>query len=89
MGNRYVFDLPIPEDFIPTPKDGEVEEFYLMDMNQVKETILNNEWKPNCALVTIDFMVRHGIITADNEPDFIDISARLHRRLEFPNPRKV
>ncbi|KAI7857379.1 NUDIX hydrolase domain-like protein [Circinella umbellata] len=86
---QYVFDLPIPEDFIPTPKDGEVEDFYLMDMDQVKKSILNNEWKPNCALVTIDFMIRHGIITADNEPDFIDISARLHRRLEFPNPRKV
>ncbi|KAI9491720.1 NUDIX hydrolase domain-like protein [Zychaea mexicana] len=86
---QYVFDLPIPEDFTPTPKDGEVDEFYLMDMEEVKKTILNNEWKPNCALVTIDFMVRHGILTADNEPDFIDIVSRLHRRLEFPNPRKV
>ncbi|KAI8146173.1 NUDIX hydrolase domain-like protein [Fennellomyces sp. T-0311] len=86
---QYVFDLAIPEDFVPQPKDGEVEQFYLMDMDQVKKTILNNEWKPNCALVTIDFMIRHGILTADNEPDFIDIITRLHRRLEFPNPRKV
>ncbi|KAI9250170.1 NUDIX hydrolase domain-like protein [Phascolomyces articulosus] len=85
---QYVFDLVIPEDFKPTPKDGEVEDFYLMDMDQVKKTILNNEWKPNCALITIDFMMRHGIITADNEPNFIDIATRLHRRLEFPNPRK-
>lgn len=105
---QYVFDLEIPIDFQPTPKDGEVECFYLWSMDeaciinhplhckysnrerwQVQRSILNNEWKPNCALVAIDFMIRHGIITADNEPDYIDIICRTHRKLEFPNPRKA
>ncbi|CDH59826.1 thiamin pyrophosphokinase-related protein [Lichtheimia corymbifera JMRC:FSU:9682] len=86
---QYIFDLCLHNDFTPTPKDGEVDCFYLWDMDQVKKTILNGEWKPNCALVAIDFMIRHGIITADNEPNFIDISTRLHRRLEFPNPQKT
>ena len=47
---RYIFDLGLPNDFTPTPKDGEVDCFYLWDMDQVKKTILNGEWKPNCAL---------------------------------------
>ncbi|KAG0175240.1 hypothetical protein DFQ28_002100 [Apophysomyces sp. BC1034] len=84
----YVYDLQLPSDFMPTPRDGEVECFYLWSLEKVMETLLNGEWKPNCALVAIDFMMRNGMITADSEPDYIDISYRLHRRLEFPGPRK-
>lgn len=36
----------------------------------------------------IDFLMRHSIITADTEPDYIDLTYRLHRRLEFPTPRR-
>jgi hypothetical protein len=31
----------------------------------------------------VDFLIRHGIITPENEPDFVEISMRLHRRLPF------
>ncbi|KAI9019411.1 NUDIX hydrolase domain-like protein [Phycomyces nitens] len=85
---QYVFDLELPSGTVPKPQDGEVECFYLWTLEKVKETILNKEWKPNCALVAIDFMIRHGLITADNEPDYIDISYRTHRNLGFPNPSK-
>lgn len=34
--------------------------------------------------VLIDFFIRHGILTPENEPDYIEIVARLHRRFEFP-----
>ncbi|KAI9318141.1 NUDIX hydrolase domain-like protein [Dichotomocladium elegans] len=86
---QYIFDLKLPTDFKPMPRDGEVECFYLWDMAQLKKSMMDGLWKPNCAIVTIDFMIRHGIITADNEADFIDINTRLHRRLEFPNPCKT
>ena len=33
-------------------------------------------------LVIIDFMIRKGIITPDNEPDFQEIVTRLHGRFE-------
>ena len=33
--------------------------------------------------VVIDFMIRHGFITPDNEGDFLDITTRLHRRFDF------
>ncbi|ORX51265.1 hypothetical protein DM01DRAFT_1087532 [Hesseltinella vesiculosa] len=84
---EFVFDLELPLDYQPTPKDGEVECFYLWTLDQVKESVLRGDWKPNCALVVVDFMMRHAYITADNEPDYIDISYHLHRRLEFPCPK--
>jgi hypothetical protein len=85
---QYIFDLEMPADFTPTPQDGEVDCFYLWPLEKVKETILNNEWKSSSALVAIEFMMRHSFITPDEEPDYIDITYHLHRRLEFPTPRK-
>ena len=35
--------------------------------------------------VIIDFMIRHGFITPDNEGDFLDITTRIHRRFDFEN----
>eukprot|EP00210_Caulerpa_lentillifera_P005497 g5257.t1 len=62
----FVYDLLLPEDFIPTPTDGEVEEFTLRPISEVVEIILTTmDYKPNCALVIIDFFIRHGIISPD------------------------
>ncbi|KAI9248091.1 NUDIX hydrolase domain-like protein [Sporodiniella umbellata] len=83
---QYIYDLELAQDFTPTPRDGEVECFYLWSLAKVKKSILDGEWKPNCAAVMIEFMMRHGFITPDNEPDYIEISYHLHRRLEFPTP---
>jgi 8-oxo-dGTP pyrophosphatase MutT (NUDIX family) len=81
---QYIFDLELPADTIPKPGDDEVEEFYLWSIDEVKQGLKNGEFKPNCSLVVLDFFVRHGILTNENEPDFIEIISRLHRRLEFP-----
>lgn len=32
---EFVFDIKLPDDFVPHNTDGEVEEFYLMDIEQV------------------------------------------------------
>jgi hypothetical protein len=32
----------------------------------------------------IDFFVRHGIINASNEPDFVDMVSKLQRQLPLP-----
>ncbi len=59
----YCYDLELPKDFVPVNSDGEVEEFYLMDIEEVDEIIKRGfEFKYNCALVIIDFFIRHGII---------------------------
>jgi len=81
---QYVYDLELPQDVIPKPGDDEVEEFYLWSVEEVKEAMARGEFKYNTAAITLDFFIRHGMLTAENEKDYIEIVSRLHRRLEFP-----
>ncbi|CAD7699256.1 unnamed protein product [Ostreobium quekettii] len=69
----FVYDLELPADFKPKPEDGEVEEFMLWPIPKVAEVIqTTTEFKPNCALVVIDFLIRHGYIKPD-EPGYLDL----------------
>ncbi|KAL7271051.1 hypothetical protein RUND412_006215 [Rhizina undulata] len=81
---EYCYDLEVGEDVVPTPGDDEVQEFQLWGVDKIKEELAKGNFKPNCALVLIDFFIRHGVITPENEPDYIEIVSRLHRRFEFP-----
>ncbi|GIJ83283.1 hypothetical protein Asppvi_002102 [Aspergillus pseudoviridinutans] len=81
---HYVYDLPLPSDIVCKKNDDEVEEFNLWTVDEIKRALANREFKPNCALVMLYFFIRHGILTAENEKDYIQIVARLHRRFEFP-----
>ncbi|ROV86755.1 hypothetical protein VSDG_10197 [Cytospora chrysosperma] len=84
----YVYDLEIPaeqaETMVPKPQDDEVEQFYLWDVETVKGAMRRGEFKPNCAVVMLDFFVRHGIITEDNEPGYMEIVTRLRRPVPVP-----
>lgn len=81
---EYVYDLKLDPSVIPKPGDNEVAEFELLSVPELKNALFNGEFKPNCAVVIVDFFIRHGILTAENEPDYLDIVSRLHRRLEYP-----
>ena len=80
---QYVYDLELVEEVVPKPSDDEVSGFELKSVDEVKQALRDGEFKPNCALVLLDFFVRHGILTA-SEPGYIELVARLHRLLEFP-----
>lgn len=81
---HYVYDLLVPPNVVCKPNDDEVEVFHLWTVDEIKHALANREFKPNCALVMLDFFIRHGILTYENEKDYIEIVSRLHRRLEFP-----
>jgi hypothetical protein len=69
----HCYDLELPADFHPRCNDGEVETFYLWPVEQVMETVRDTEeFKPNCNLVIIDFLVRHGYLDQD-APDYLEI----------------
>ncbi len=73
----YCYDLLLPEDFVPKCNDDEVEEFYLMDIEEVAEIVkTSDEFKLNCNLVIIDFLVRHGYIKPEDK-DYLEIVSRL------------
>ncbi|KAH9947756.1 NUDIX hydrolase domain-like protein [Amylocystis lapponica] len=85
---EYVYDLRIPhgEDpapFQPKPLDGEVEFFEFLPLTEVVTRMRAGLFKSNCALVLMDFMIRHGYITPDNEPEYSEIITRLHGRFEY------
>ncbi len=46
----------------------QVEEFLLMPVEEALKTIKTDlaRWKPNCALVMIDFALRHGFLDPDH-----------------------
>lgn len=55
------FDLELPADFVPRPVDGEVESFVRWPLPTVAASLRSEEaWKPNCALVVLHFLLRHG-----------------------------
>ena len=75
----FNFDLELPPDFFPEPRDGEIESFALWPMERVIETVRDSEdFKFNCNLVIIDFLIRHGFIGPD-DPDYLALVAGLHR----------
>jgi Isopentenyldiphosphate isomerase len=85
---QWVYDLELPVDgsIIPKPKDNEVESFRLHTVEEIQEQLAQGLWKPNCAIVMIDFFIRHGIYTPENEPHYDELRARAHRFIPFPGP---
>lgn len=76
---QYCYDLELPEGFEPVCQDGEVDEFMLMPIDEVMGLVRDtDEFKLNCNLVVIDFLIRHGIITPD-EPDYEVLVSGLHQ----------
>ncbi|KAH7397916.1 NUDIX hydrolase domain-like protein [Cadophora sp. MPI-SDFR-AT-0126] len=80
----YVYDLELPEGAICRQNDDEVKEFNLMSIEEVKQGLRAGEFKTNSALVMIDFFIRHGVIKSEEENNYAEIMARLHRKLPLP-----
>jgi NUDIX domain/Domain of unknown function (DUF4743) len=75
----HCYDLMLPEEFAPQPRDGEVEAFELWPLlavlDQVRRT---DEFKFNVNLVLIDLFLRMGLLPAAE-------SQRLRAALDAPS----
>jgi 8-oxo-dGTP pyrophosphatase MutT (NUDIX family) len=78
---QYVFDLK--KDVDPKNNDGEVQSFQLMTLQEVLDAVISEEFKPNCGIVIIDFMIRHGIIIPKKgeESIYLRLLEEIHRPL--------
>jgi len=77
----YCYDLELPQFFTPENTDGEVAEFQLLNIEEVAQLVHDtDEFKPNCNLVIIDFLIRHGVIRPDQE-NYLEMVAGLHSPL--------
>ncbi|MCJ1249748.1 hypothetical protein MMC30_006974 [Trapelia coarctata] len=81
----YVYDLRfVPEIPQPDPERLANSMMQPIGVAELKLHLLRGRFKDDCALVFIDFIIRHGFLNPKNEPDYIEIVSRLHRRSEFP-----
>ncbi len=77
----FCFDLELPDDFEPVPVDGEVERFERWTLQEVAERVARTrDFKFNCNLVVIDFLVRHGAVDVE-APSYAALVAGLRRDL--------
>ena len=80
----YCYDLELSTEFVPQNTDGEVEEFMLLPIEEVARLVWETEdFKLNCNLVIIDFLLRHGYIAPEN-PDYLDLITGLRPPLGAP-----
>jgi len=85
----YVYDMVLDKDTIPETRDGSTRDFQLLTVEEVKVALRNGDFKPNSAVVMIDFLIRHGVITMENEREYVEIVNRMHRRLPFATSSTV
>ncbi len=76
----FCYDLAVPDDFIPRNTDGEISGFTLMPATEVMTRVRDSfDFKFNVNLVILDFLIRHGMLSADNEPSYMQIVLELRR----------
>lgn len=80
---HHLYDIELPARMVPKPADGEVQEFYLWSVTETMAALREGRFKPNSAVAWIDFLIRHGYVTAENEPDYLELVSRIHRRIHF------
>jgi 8-oxo-dGTP pyrophosphatase MutT (NUDIX family) len=75
----FVYDIALPDDFVPRNTDGEIASFEIMAADDVVERVRSTEeFKFNVNLVIIDFALRHGLVSPD-DPDYLDLVTGLRR----------
>ncbi|KJZ73489.1 hypothetical protein HIM_07045 [Hirsutella minnesotensis 3608] len=85
-GVRFTFDLEVDASFTPQPGEPEaVANFILKTVDEVKRDLVRAEWKPNCGLVMLDFLLRKGHIRPEDDELYGLLRQGLHRELPFAN----
>lgn len=80
----FCYDLELPPDFTPEPCDSEVERFLRIPARELMQVLRDEpRCKPNCSLVWIGFLLRHGILDAELAPRERD---EIRRRLRVALP---
>jgi hypothetical protein len=76
----FCYDLEVPPGFVPRNTDGEIESFSRMGLEEVARRVRDSDdFKFNVNLVLIDFLIRHGQLCPDAEPDYLELVHGLRR----------
>lgn len=80
---QYVYEIETEPPQKPIPNDGEVECFYLMTVDEVRNALANEEFKPNTGMTWLAHFIRHGYVNSENQDNLVEINSRLHRKHDF------
>ena len=79
LAMMFCYDLPLLKDFVPRNTDGEIAAFYQLPLAEVSEIVESSfEFKINCNLVIIDFLIRHGFLPTEH-PDYLRLTQDLRK----------
>ncbi|KAG6362459.1 hypothetical protein INS49_010689 [Diaporthe citri] len=78
---QYIYDMKVGKDVIPTPNDMEASNISLYSVNDIKRAPDDGDFTPANACLMLDFLIRDGLVTYENEPRYNEIISRLHRPL--------
>ncbi|CAH1394973.1 unnamed protein product [Nezara viridula] len=79
---EFVYDLELPLDFVPKNNDGEVDTFQLLSTQELLELLFSTDFKTTSCPVVVDFLIRHGVVTPENEPEYPRLVELLHVPLQ-------
>lgn len=68
----FAHDLWLAGDFRPQNQDGEVARLYCLAIPEVIDAILAGEFTPDAGAVTVDALLRNGIL-APEDPQYLDL----------------
>lgn len=84
----FCYELELPSGFTPVNTDGEIDSFELWPVEEVAARVRDSfDFKFNCNLAIIDFLVRHGYLTPETEPDYMAIVLGLRRPDRAPSEK--
>lgn len=68
-GVRFCFDVKIAEGEVPdpNPEDKSSSGFKALTVNEIKQSLKDGNWKPNCGLVMLDFLRRKDLLSAEEK----------------------
>ena len=55
--------------------------FQTYDPDTVRDLLHSGQFKPNSGAMVVDFLLRHGFVTPENEPNILEIRRELARQL--------
>lgn len=58
----FAYDLGLPGHFTPVNQDGEVASIHQLSVEETIEAIVDGEFTFDAGTVTIDFLIRHGLL---------------------------
>ncbi|EAU90520.2 hypothetical protein CC1G_00904 [Coprinopsis cinerea okayama7 len=80
-GHYYLYELSLPVDMSVRPQtnllDGEVDSFHLLPVEQVLENLVKGKFKKSSSLAIIDFLIRGGWVTEENDVFYAEVNRAL------------